>query len=81
MKASLKKSCPHCMDESFARQVERLKQSWFLEHHLVVLGERILQKVKMAARGVNQFKSKDVSPFVSILYLHGVSHKLKKGGH
>lgn len=80
LKAWLKKFCPHRMDESFARQVEKLKQSWFPEHHLAVLGERILQKVKVEARGVNQVKSKNVAPFVSILNLHGVSQQLKKVG-
>lgn len=81
LRASLKKSCPHRMNESFSRQIERLRQSRFPERHLAVLSERILQKMKMEARGGSQVRQKEGKPFVSIPYVHGVSHRLKKVGN
>lgn len=75
LQAALEKSCHNVVNDSFARQVERLTAAGFPTSVLLSVAEVLLKKLKREHRPQRERPNK--RPLV-IPYLHKISHNLKK---
>lgn len=75
--ASLKKSCPHQVQQSFDTQMSRLHNAGYPKPMMASICEKICRTIK-TNKATSQQTKKPRPPFVVIPYIHGVTHKLKK---
>lgn len=75
LQAALAKSCPHTLQESFEKQIDRLSSAGFPATVLLAVAEKLLRKVKT---GPQQPRDRPNRRPQVIPYLHKVSHNLKK---